>query len=126
MKNNARIIILFFLILSVNVKAQDIVYINVSELIRSTEIEVITPDDKIQRTLVEMTPDNDVRITYPDQTIRFFKDKTMGHSIIIKKELEKWIREGYTIETSHVSAGITNEGIGISRYTVYVLIREKE
>lgn len=107
--------------------AQDLLYITITESVRNMEIEVILPSDEIQITTVEYTPNDDIKITYHDKTVKYLKDKSMSLSIIIKKELEKWIKNGYEIETSHTF--LKNETIHTTfpgRNTVYVLVKEKE
>lgn len=107
--------------------AQDLLYITITESVRNMEIEVILPSDEIQITTVEYTPNDDIKVTFHDKMVKYFKDKSMSLSIIIKKELEKWIKNGYEIETSHTF--LKNETIHTTfpgRNTVYVLVKEKE
>lgn len=117
-------ILLSFLLFSKLSSAQDLLYITVSESVRSMEIEVILPTDEIQMTSVEYTPNDEVKVTFHDKTVKYFKDKSMNLSIFIKKELEKWIKNGYEIETSHTF--LRNETVHThfpERSTVYVLVK---
>ncbi len=119
------LILVSFLFVSKFLTAQEIVYITIVESVRKMEIEVITPTDEIQTTLVEMTPNNDVKVTFHDQTVKNFKDKSMSLAILIKRELEKWIKTGFDIEASNTF--IRNETIQTTfpgRVTVYVLVKE--
>lgn len=96
---------------------------NVSEYLRSMEIEVITPKNEQELTLVEITGDNQVKITNPNKTTQFLKNNTMGHSVLIKMELEKWIKQGFDIQTSHIVFENSGEGAYLKQ-TVYVLVKD--
>lgn len=120
-------IFISFLFISQLLTAQEVLYISIFESIRSMEIEVITPADEIQTTYVKYTPNDDVKVTFPDKTVKYFKDKSMSLSIIVKRELEKWIKNGFEIKTSNTF--FNNETISMhfpEKSTVYVLVKERD
>lgn len=123
MKLVAFILSVCFCAVSYSGSAQEVVYMNVSEYLKSMEIEVITPKNEHELTLVEATADNQVKITNPNKTTKFLKDNTMGHSVVIKMELEKWIKQGFDIQTSHIVFGKPEEGTYV-KHTVYVLVKD--
>lgn len=119
------LILVSFLFVNKFLTAQEVVYITIVETVREMEIEVITPTDEVQTTFVEMTPNDDVKVTFHDKTVKYFKDKSMSLAILIKKELEKWVKTGYDIEACNTF--LREEIVHTNfpeRRTVYVLVKE--
>ncbi|HRO76951.1 MAG TPA: hypothetical protein PLP27_12490 [Crocinitomicaceae bacterium] len=97
-----------------NVKAQETVYIEIWETLKKNDSKIIVISGTEN---IEIIPIERLKLS--------MEDNETTNGFYVKKEIDKWIKQGFEIKTSFTQVRINGSGVGSCSVTTIILFKKE-